>query len=170
MTGFPSAGQPTGLSGLPFLILLDHQGFRPLGRATKGAAFGICQPFEKGWTENFLLPTLRGLLSGGRGFTRGIWPQDMLYASYRTSSCGEPLDRVPLGRTAHWAVRPSLPDLVGSSGISPSAEGEEGALPLPSPPAFFKRLDRKLNFADGQVVQNPRAAQIVAAQPVARLI
>ena len=54
LTGFPSAGQPTGLSGLPFLILLDHQGFRPLGRATKGAAFGICQPFEKGWTENFV--------------------------------------------------------------------------------------------------------------------
>ena len=29
-------------------------GFRFLWKATKGAAFGICQPFEKGWTENFL--------------------------------------------------------------------------------------------------------------------
>ena len=27
-------------------------GFRFLRKATKGAAFGICQPFEKGWTEN----------------------------------------------------------------------------------------------------------------------
>ena len=96
LTGFPSAGQPTGLSGLPFLILLDHQGFRPLGRATKGAAFGICQPFEKGWTENFLLPTLRGLLSGGRGFTRGIWPQDMC-CTHRTGlrPMGNPLTGFP---------------------------------------------------------------------------
>ena len=34
----------------------------------------------------------------------------------RTASCGEPLDRVPLGRTAHRAGRPSLPDPVGSLG------------------------------------------------------
>ena len=77
LIGFPSVRQPTGLSGLPFLILLDYQEFRPLGRATKGAAFGICQPFEKGWTENLVLLTGRfyeshGLLkSSPRSLSRG---------------------------------------------------------------------------------------------------
>ena len=64
LIGFPSARQPTGLLGLPFLISLYHQGFRPLRRATKGAAFGICQPFEKGWTENLFLPALRKIPHG----------------------------------------------------------------------------------------------------------
>ena len=44
----------------------------------------------------------RVLFGGGRG---------------RTASCGEPLDRVPLGQTAHRAVGPSLPDLLVSSGV-----------------------------------------------------
>ena len=37
MIGFPSAGQPTGLSGLPFLILLDHWGISPSAEGDLGA-------------------------------------------------------------------------------------------------------------------------------------
>ena len=52
----------------------------------------------------------------------------------RTASCGEPLDRVPLGPTAHRAVGPSLPDLLGIIwGISLSAESEEGRCPSTLP-------------------------------------
>ena len=51
-------GHPRAACGPPFLLFglrprRNGVGFRPLRRATKGAAFGICQPFEKGWTENF---------------------------------------------------------------------------------------------------------------------
>ncbi len=38
----------------PFLILWISREFRALRSATKGSAFGICQPFEKGWTENLV--------------------------------------------------------------------------------------------------------------------
>ncbi len=37
LIGFPSAGQPTGLSGLPFLILLDHWGISPSAEGDLGA-------------------------------------------------------------------------------------------------------------------------------------
>ena len=37
LTGFPSAGQPTGLSGLPFLILLDQLGISPSAEGEEGA-------------------------------------------------------------------------------------------------------------------------------------
>ena len=53
LIGFPSVRQPTELSDLPLLISLYHQRFRPLRRARR-ALPSTCQPFEKGWTENFL--------------------------------------------------------------------------------------------------------------------
>ena len=63
--GLRPAGNP--IKGFPFAptshrdvgaalpdLLVSLGGFRPLRRATKGSAFGICQPFEKGWTENLV--------------------------------------------------------------------------------------------------------------------
>ena len=57
LIGFPSARQPTGLLGLPFLISLYHQGFRPLRRARRGTAPPPCQPFEKGRLQNLVVLT-----------------------------------------------------------------------------------------------------------------
>jgi len=41
------------LTGRPLLRLLKDRAFRPLRRATKGAAFGIRKFFEKNLTKNF---------------------------------------------------------------------------------------------------------------------
>ena len=49
----------------------------------------------------------------------------------RTASCGEPLDRVPLGPTAHRAVGPSLPDLLVSfGGFRPLRRARKGLCPF----------------------------------------
>ena len=59
-------GHPRAACGPPFFLFwvapeAQRVEFRPLGRATKGAAFGNCQPFEKGWTENLFLFTLQDI-------------------------------------------------------------------------------------------------------------
>ncbi len=48
-----SGKPPARVSLKPFLRFLTVERFRPLRRATVGAAPGPRQPFGKGWTESF---------------------------------------------------------------------------------------------------------------------
>ena len=69
-------------------------------------------------------------LSRWRGFFLRKW------ALQGCALQGNPLIGFPHEKTSHRDVFSPRPDLFLSSEISPSAEGEEGALPLPSLPAF----------------------------------
>ena len=69
-------------------------------------------------------------------------------SSCRTLSCGEPLGRVPLGPTAHWAIGPSLPDLgVSLRGFRPLRRARKGLCPFHPYHSFRKRMVRKLGVS-----------------------
>ena len=102
----PTAHRAVGPS-LPDL-LGSLGGFRFLRKATKGSAFGIRQPFEKGWTENLFLSTLRkgshgplespprSLSRGYRSPARGTRPRR--HGCGDTSPPGNPLIGFPTAK------------------------------------------------------------------------
>ena len=87
----------------------------------------------------------------------------------RTTSCGEPLDRVPLGPTAHRAVGPSLPDLLGSLGNFALCGGRGRSFAPSIPTSLLKKgWTENLICVGGQALRILRAVPIIAAQVVVK--